>query len=377
MPPRITEVQWGYSGRLPSGISFKEETGTFSGTPTKAGEYTIPVTVWTNYGEDTKDVKIVVTSPKKSYPVYNMTKSPTSGSNWFKYDSNSGLYVPLTTRLVSVPDGFGAVTEDGEVYFQGTYRFSETLFWGGRYTSDGVFCLGNNVMRILCGKTKGAYSNVKYFGFYVCYPNASVEYTDHDMLTDVIMHDEDLAYMDLSVADFRLLRTDKETVMYFYSPQNAQLNVEIRNIGYRAEKVFNPSSSIFTYLSEDKYLDNNPNNFQYGKIRNAWVRKSVAYVITEDNNLYEYNNISHDWILQGTYDVKKMEINVDGNVFMLTNDGYLYHKGEAAPTLGFYFKQEHSNFTCVYEGYYFHDITCSDLHGDYTTFQLTFLQELR
>ena len=60
MPRNITEVGWGYTGRLPNGISFNEATGIFSGTPTKVGEYTIPVTVWTNYGEDTKDVKIVV-----------------------------------------------------------------------------------------------------------------------------------------------------------------------------------------------------------------------------------------------------------------------------------------------------------------------------
>lgn len=68
MPPRITEVDWGYSGRLPSGIRFDEGTGTFSGTPTKVGEYTIPISVWTNYGEDTKDVKIKVWS--KGFNVY-------------------------------------------------------------------------------------------------------------------------------------------------------------------------------------------------------------------------------------------------------------------------------------------------------------------
>ena len=60
MPPNITQVDWRYGGWLPSGLSFNEQTGTFSGTPTKGGEYTVPVSVRTNYGEDTKDVKICV-----------------------------------------------------------------------------------------------------------------------------------------------------------------------------------------------------------------------------------------------------------------------------------------------------------------------------
>ena len=64
MPKNITSVVWSASN-LPSGLSFDTATGTFSGTPTTAGEYTVPVTVRTNYGEDTKDV--VITVKKKMY----------------------------------------------------------------------------------------------------------------------------------------------------------------------------------------------------------------------------------------------------------------------------------------------------------------------
>lgn len=65
MPKNITSVVWSASN-LPSGLSFDTATGTFSGTPTTAGEYTVPVTVRTNYGEDTKNVVISV---KNNYPV--------------------------------------------------------------------------------------------------------------------------------------------------------------------------------------------------------------------------------------------------------------------------------------------------------------------
>ena len=64
MPKNITSVVWSASN-LPSGLSFDTATGTFSGTPTVAGEYTVPVTVRTNYGEDTKDV--VINVKKKMY----------------------------------------------------------------------------------------------------------------------------------------------------------------------------------------------------------------------------------------------------------------------------------------------------------------------
>ncbi len=60
MPPNITRVQWRLKGDMPFGVKFDETTGTFSGTPLDAGEYTIPVHVKTNYGNDEKDVKFVV-----------------------------------------------------------------------------------------------------------------------------------------------------------------------------------------------------------------------------------------------------------------------------------------------------------------------------
>jgi len=59
MPPRITRVRWSASS-IPWGMTFNEQTGTFKGTPEDVGEYTVPVTVETNYGRDTKDVIVKV-----------------------------------------------------------------------------------------------------------------------------------------------------------------------------------------------------------------------------------------------------------------------------------------------------------------------------
>ena len=59
MPKQITRVLWEASN-VPSGLSFDTATGTFSGTPDVEGEYTVPVSVETNYGRDSKDVVISI-----------------------------------------------------------------------------------------------------------------------------------------------------------------------------------------------------------------------------------------------------------------------------------------------------------------------------
>ena len=57
--PVITSVSWA-ADNLPPGITFNEATGGFSGMPTAAGDYTVPVSVKTEWGSDTEDVNIVV-----------------------------------------------------------------------------------------------------------------------------------------------------------------------------------------------------------------------------------------------------------------------------------------------------------------------------
>ena len=114
-------------------------------------------------------------------------------------------------------------------------------------------------------------------------------------------------------------------------------------------------------------MDNEPSNFTQGDIRDAWVIGATAYVVTEDNKLYKYNGSSWDFI--GNYDVKKIEYppleaptftefntkcsTMPNIIFMLTNDGKLYHKGEAIDGVA----EEHTEFTQIFPDCYFHDFT--------------------
>lgn len=55
MPAKITNVKW-TARNLPNGISFDEQTGTFSGIPAEAGDFEVPVIVETNYGTSKEEI---------------------------------------------------------------------------------------------------------------------------------------------------------------------------------------------------------------------------------------------------------------------------------------------------------------------------------
>ncbi len=99
MPKNITSVNWTASS-IPSGMNFDTSTGTFSGSPDEPGEYSVPVSVTTNYGSDTKDVKIIVDIPKfdvdpPSGEVYAIGEDTTSWSNGAEADQYGFRKLPL------------------------------------------------------------------------------------------------------------------------------------------------------------------------------------------------------------------------------------------------------------------------------------------
>lgn len=67
MPIKITRVRWS-AKNIPWGMTFDEQTGIFSGVPEEPGEYTVPVTVETNYTKETHDVVIKVLPPSEDNP---------------------------------------------------------------------------------------------------------------------------------------------------------------------------------------------------------------------------------------------------------------------------------------------------------------------
>ena len=68
MAAEIKYVRW-TAEDLPEGLTINEDTGVISGTPTAPlGQYSVYVTVETNYGSDAKYITILVNAPEAWIP---------------------------------------------------------------------------------------------------------------------------------------------------------------------------------------------------------------------------------------------------------------------------------------------------------------------
>ena len=133
----------------------------------------------------------------------------------------------------------------------------------------------------------------------------------------------------------------------------------------------NGTSILYAYLTSDNKLKTSrtatPEEFAYGELRDAWCYNKMAFVVTENNELYakgvnSYNQLGlpntstyNDWEKVGDFDVKRIEMSTDKS-FLLTNNGKLYFAGRAISDV---VPEDHSEFTQIFPDYYFHDIAYS------------------
>lgn len=358
MPPKITRVRWS-AENIPWGLVFDENTGVFSGKPDDIGEYTVPVTVETNYGKDTQDVKFVVEPATPTYGVYIAT----GRRAWVVQNSEpntNGFYpvrnIPKVTALSDYPYGFRAYTNSGDIYGCGLAGVQRNNI-NSSYDTWDVTTLVDEI---------SSPKNIKCVGFKQhrnSYPNAHrlascAMLTKDDKMTvkHIVFHEvtvsgnsfkttktfeeiggvsvNNISVLDIGTYDggIRWLSEDGTQDCYIQYSGNdcwysTTAELTLKDLGYRAVKLISPAP--FNFLSEDNFLDNNPNNFTHGVIKDVWGYGTLMYVQTIENQLYEYVPDNHTWCLLGTYDVKKIEVPNDKYMFMLTNDGSLYHKGNA------------------------------------------------
>ena len=369
MPPKITRVRW-KAENVPWGVSFNEQTGTFTGTPDDIGEYVVPVTVETNYGTDTKDVKIIVEPP--TYSVYAIG---TNAATWSKNASPDTygfrlIDIPKMVRLSSWGGGFRAYRPNGTAYgcgytqawwgiYDGAYwETDETPVSGvskgvGYFTSksaSGSASEGTTktLIRVIVPEGSGN-ASLTINTYYTLLINGSTPETFKGTTKNAPSSFRTLGIWSVSSNGISYLSEDGLRLCRIYYDINVKTNTTTvtqseTEIGYKAIKLV---AGAFTYLSEDYYLDNNPDNFTHGVIKDAWHSGST-YVQTTDNRLYVYN--SGVWDLLGTYEVKKAE-----NSFVLMEDGGLYHKGSAVSGV----TEAHSEFTRIFPELNFIDFTFS------------------
>lgn len=375
MPPKIKRVRWSATN-IPFGLEFNENTGIFTGTPENEGEYIVPVTVETNYGTDTKDVKIIVEPSLPTYGVYAIgTKAQAWAGGSKEKPDDEGFYalqMPKMHELYSWPNGFRAYNIDGTMYGCGltgiNERKSNKQWKTGSYNTPNFWECETNPVKIeqnashygvSCdfahgwvngsGRAASGASDT-YSGYFMCVSDRTgtvktqlrsffrLTYYDGQIQKQTTSKVKNgISMPGFIVPSLSKLSSSKKEILelsqdrkkqYKYSlivssDAWAEWTTEITNLGFTAKKII-PTEPV-TFLPEDTSLAAQLLDFPigYGMIEDAWY-SDTKLVQTTDKKLYSYNTNVNSWELLGEYDIKKAE-----QGFFLMTDGSLYHKGGA------------------------------------------------
>lgn len=415
MEKKITRVRW-RAENVPWGMDFDERTGIFTGTPEETGEFVVPVTVETNYGKDTKDVIIKVI--KSGYGHVYVTGGQQNNSGFVIKNSvpdEYGFYpaANMPDDVVSLsryPVGFRAHTTSDEVYGPQIGKFADKNMAGWSSSNEVRDAYGkrNDINGITFIIKKTSTYNYYTHSHYVCifaYCDLQNRLSISDKYYDFYSNSATSAgqtsnsvrgssvsrvpVLDIGTYEkgIRWLSEDgmqdcRKEYTINTSSLEASAKILTTDLGYRAIKMISPAP--FSFLSEDMLLDNNPDNFTHGTIKDAWGYEPLMYVQTTNNQLYEYSTGSGAWNLLGTYDVKKIEVQDNASMLMLTNDGRLFHKGNSiiskqvksgSQVIEEVILPQHETITHVYPSQHFIDFTFSQ--GKNTWFSCNVLSVLR
>ena len=411
MPPNITRVRWS-AGELPWGIDFNENTGTFSGTPDEPGEYVVPVQVQTNYGiSPVENVNIIVEGV--SYPVYAIGANALTWSNGASPDAQ-GFYpisIPPAYKLLEHSGGFGAKANGGAYYFCGVKEFKNSQsgeissVLSSASTPERMTVNGENVdeVRVVsmkdytytvrstnpykiddwnyqgyCMLIRYGYNKLRALGsnvrLHYNYEISGVSKTEWDIsgfqagqaignslykLAEAytpLTHLVSGAYMlgNRGSELWRVYYSKNDHVWYLAKKETLDFNAIKLFQPYEQEKNGSCSAHkpLFSYLSENRYLDNDPANFTIGTIKDAWVYMTKAYVQTENNSVYEKQGTG-SWNNIGYFDVKKILMPSTAILFLLTKDGRLFHKGSGISGI----TDAHTSITQIFTDCNIHDFT--------------------
>ena len=418
MSKNITSSIWSASD-VPAGLSFDTALGIFSGTPNIApGQYVVPVCVNTNYGSDSKNVTILVED--KSYGVFSIGYKAAAWSNNATPDEY-GLYpldIPKAYKLRAHHAGFTAYSSGGILYDCGVDNLLSYVA-----TPFAATVKVNAIPSILAGSTSYetilAYVTSKFSGssssnlqanFWVllknfdnnrliadisgrAYANGSTSsvYVNSKLLNSSnIDNSNGILFPDcpkfmggtkaFSDSGLFWLTNNGYSVgrLIFNQPKgsstNIYYNVAFDDLDFRAIKIFD--CNFCSFLSQELYLDNEPDKFPFGLIKDAWFMYNIGYVLTQDNNLYEFYD--NTWTLLGNWPVKKLEIlpfytlTYIKTALFLSDNGELFHKGPALNGIC----DAHDTFTHILNNCSFHDFTlCYPQGGSINNATLTVLKE--
>ena len=412
----ITSSIWN-AQNVPDGLTFDSDLGVFSGTPNlPVGEYVVPVSVTTNYGSDSKDVTILV--EEKSYSVFAVGYRASDWSNADEPDEN-GLYpvdIPNAYKLLPNTEGFIALSSGNNSYFCGA---NEVLSYIADPYNDTVQVQNTPVLSASKGKIiasvtslydgssssklKAAFwvlLNLRNEGLYastsgrVYYKNGDNTYVNTPVFSGLIDNSNGIILPE--TPRYRGGTNAFNTGLSWLSDNGysikslvfTQSSGSSTNITYKikteeiskAIKIFD--SSVFSFLTENKTLDDTSSFFTLGNIKDAWFFGNLGYVLTENNDLYEYYGY-FEQVYLGNWPVKKLQMlpftseTFREGAFMLTDDGELFYKG---PALNYLADENlcsgYDSFTRILPNCTIRDMTIANAQNTLTEcFTLTVLKE--
>ena len=405
MPKNITSVAW--EATPPDGLSFDSATGTFSGTASvSAGEYEIPVKVTTNYGSDEKDVKVVII---KAYPVYALGSNAKTWSADAEADENGVRALPMpkahTLHHNGEQIGFSAISSNG-VYVCGTFNKYNTKDANNKATTPSKIDDGHSTRVTVTlndsytvGNTTNEYEQMvtlyrsvsddviraalqKYYckqsystggswnngGTYPFDPVKEVRVNEFESPLEICSD----GYFMLDVDTGKIIGNATESnsnserslfVNYNYSyASGIKQYRRLSSSNYNANYLILDGSGILHSRTEDFEIADE-------KIKKFWTNKSggIVFALTESKKLYvkgsstngvlglgsDITTTNNEFVLVGNIDVNKIEI-PSSYAMLLTNDGKLYHTGQAISSMNI---EQHYEFEEILKDYKVEEFT--------------------
>lgn len=384
----ITYSNWN-AQNIPAGLTFDSANGIFSGTPSvNEGEYVVPVSVQTNYGSDSKNVKVVVEGGY--HGVYALGSQAAKWSNNAEPDAYGfrKLNIPNANRLSTLAAGFAAKCEGGKWFissskkvdiYGGDAKSSSTDYsLPAEFPVDGVlditggqantglfyFAYKTNDKTYLSRYTK---SGGSFGANFVNYERDDIILLPKSFSTGwVMVRNDNFVLYDLKKNNIDNGFTPDENIVKYAYIFNAGTTT-----GFIAVYYITESGKLWEWSNAASNGQGTPqDSFQLMPEREDFVdlwcpSGNSFFALTADKKLYVKGAnttcqlgipspaVINNLTFIGEFDVKKIE-----PFFMLTRDGKLYHSDSNATSADVSIAGEaHSQWTHIFPEYRFIDIS--------------------
>ena len=378
MPKKITNAEWSSSKLLP-GLSLNADTGVLTGSLSLSeGVYTVPVKVSTNYGDDQKDLKVVIVD--KAAPVYAIGSASEIYSEGAEADVNGfrKLNMPDANKLVPIYYGFAMRTGDFKWYVCGDKKYGQEnvdFTTPKEYPFDNIQGIAGGYE--LYSLSSSSSSSIDIFllstsdgEIYFSSDHIGSSYSKLTRDGSVLNIDEIKLHNGLGCAGavkhgtytFRLYgsknRHDYSMSVFADKEVKTVVLSDYLYVLTSNGELYECSGDVANKVELEESVKSIFAVYNHNESRRG------LFVVTKSNKLYargKNNGTSHhlglpnnsytEFTEVGIFNVKRIE-SARQSSFMLTEDGKLYHAGISVDGI----TEAHSEFTQIFAEYKFKDI---------------------